>query len=354
MKKKIILILVLIGVVGLGSWGYYHSTTATTNRAVKAVQSKDMKAVKKYLPKYSNDSKISEDAYQAFVESNLSEKQIRKILKDECKFVNNGWLGSKYWEPKKRTLSFSGLDDVDDTTASLIINKQAISLGKTENQHQDFIPGNYKLTIDIHNSAYGTVKKKENVNLTNEDQSVVFSPKSDFEKSEQLHKNLLATFSSFIISWNKSIPTMDFSNLKYATDNEKELLDYTYNEIKTILSSYENEFSKVTIDNSSIEILTYEKQPTVNFTAYVDRKQAFKLDKEALETDEDYNLASDEGTVRVKMVYSSESGSWEVEDANFDVVSEDPNDWDDKSMFVIPKDDQYAKWSKLEEQTSDI
>nr|WP_321315768.1 hypothetical protein [uncultured Ligilactobacillus sp.] len=344
MKKKIIFILTLICTLGIFGFGYYHSTSATTNRLITAIQDKDLKTVEKYLPEYSDHSKINKSAYQAFIASNPSKKQIQRMLKDECKLVDNGWFHQKYWEPQKRSISISGLDDVDNTTASLIINQKKIPL--KENGHQNFLPGNYHFTVNIYNPAYGTVKKKEKVDLIKDNQSIVFSPKTDFEKNDHLHKVLLASFSSFLISWNKSIAPMDFSNLKFATDNEKQLLGYAYSSIKEVGTSYSNEFSKVTIDNSSIEIETFESQPTIEFNAFINIKQSLQVDKDKLDTDKDYNITSNDGAVNVTMVYSNKTGHWEVDNTDFEAGSGNPDEWDDKNSFTLPTDVQQAKWEK--------
>lgn len=347
MKKKIILILSFLAVLGISGIGYYHSSTATTNRVVHAIQHDDLQKVKKYLPEYSDHTKISDTAYRTYLASDPSAKQIRQMLNSNCKFVNHGWLRSKTWEPKKRTISISGLDDVEETSASLVIGKKTAQIRKSG--HINLLPGNYKLTFKLNNSAYGTIKKKENINLTSDNQDIVFSPKSDFEKSNHLHKLLLATFSAFLVSWNKSIPTMDFSNLKYATSAEKEELTDTYTALKEILSSYENQFNKVTIDNSSVQIQTYTTEPTIQFTAYVDRKQNLKIDKSKVKgkvDDKELQRASTDGTVEVTMTYSSKAGHWKVSDADFDVDSQDPQEWDNKTSFTLPKENQDARWNK--------
>lgn len=352
MKKKIILIISLIVTLGIVGFGYYQSTSATTDRLVSAIQHKNLKTVKKYLPEYSDHAEISQDSYQVYLATNPSKKQIEAMLKNECHFVNRGWFRQKYWEPKKRTLSISGLEDVEHTSAALIVNKKKIFLG--EKNRQNFLPGNYNLTFDLSNSAYGTIKKKEKVDLTSDDQSVVFSPQNDFEKSKNLHNILLASFSEFLISWNKSISTMNFDNLKFATTDEKEMLSSIYSDLQQIMSSYENTFEQVTIDNSSIEIQTFESQPTIEFTASVDRNQSMTIDKDKVESDKDAQVASDEGTARVTMIYSKKTKHWEVDDADFSVGEEDPKDWDDKNSFTIPQDDRHAKWDKNQDQFSNI
>lgn len=358
MKKKLLIVIAIICTFGIAGFGYYQSTGATTDRLVTAIQHKDLKKVKEYLPNYSDDSKISQGAYQAYLATNPSKKQIKAMLKNECHLVDRGWFHQKYWEPQKRTLSLSGLDDVNYTKAALVINKKTIFLD--EKGHQNFLPANYKLTVDLSNSAYGTVKKKEEVNLTQDNQSIVLSPQSDFEKSKHLHDVLLASFSAFLVSWNKSIPTMNFDNLKFVTTDEKEMLSTAYSEMKQIMSSYENEFNRVTINNSSVEIDTVESQPTVKFTAFVDRKQSIEIDKDKIKSDEDNKsdvdnkVTSDDGTVEVTMTYSKKDGHWKVDAADFDVAKEDPKDWDDKTSFTLPQEDRQAKWDKDQNQVSNI
>ena len=132
---------------------------------------------------------------------------------------------------------------------------------------------------------------------------------------------------------------MNFNNLPFATSSESKLLNDTYNDLKEVSNSYSNEFEKVTLDDSSVEIQSYGAQPTVKFTAFVDRKQTLNLDQ-------DTSIRSNDGTVDVTMVYSEKSGHWEVDDADFDVGSENPNEWNDKCSFMIPKGDQQESWNK--------
>lgn len=352
MKKKFNLILVLILTMGIVSWGYYQSTPATIQRLTVAIQHKDLKTVEKYLPEYSDHSQIDKKTYQAFIATDPSKKQIQKFLKKNCKTIDHGYFRQKFWEPQKRTLSLSGLSDIDGTDATLLVNKQTFFLGK--NNCISLLPGDYHLTVNIYNSAYGDIHKNKNIDLTQDNQEIILSPQGEFEKSTQFHNVLMASFASFLVSWNKAIPSMDFSNLKFATDSERKSLSDAYNDIKTISNSYSNEFNKVTIDNSSIEIQNYQKQPTVKFTAFIDRKQSIMIDKNQLQTDKDYNMSSNDGTVEVMMVYSDKSNHWEVDDANFDVGKENPDDWDDKLSFTIPKEDQQRKWNKLTDQVSNI
>ena len=344
MKKKLSIVVVILGILGICGWGYYQSTPPTMDRLVNAIQKKDLKTVKKYLPEYSDHSKIDKSAYQAFMETDPSQKQIRHFLTNDCQLVNHGMFKSKLWEPQKRAISISGLDDVSGTTVTVANGKQVIPV-KNMN-HVNLFPGKYQLTLKMNNSAYGTVKKSEKVDLTQDNQNIVLSPEVSFEKSNRLHQTLVESFSAFLVSWNKAIPTMNFNNLPFATSSESKLLNDTYNDLKEVSNSYSNEFDKVTLDNSSVEIQSYGAQPTVKFTAFVDRKQTLNLDQDQANNDQDTSIRSNDGTVDVTMVYSEKSGHWEVDDADFDVGSENPDEWNDKCSFVIPKGDQQGSWNK--------
>lgn len=345
MKKKSLLVVILLVVIGICGWGYYQSTPATMDRLANAIQKKDLKTVKKYLPEYSDHSAIDESTYKVFMATNPSRKQIKEFLVKDCQQTHHGMFQSKSWEPRKRALSISGIEGVSGTKLLIIDGKQQLSLGKKNKV--SFFPGKYQLTLKLNNIAYGTVNKTEKIDLTQDNQNLVLNPEISFEKSRSFHQTLIKSFSAFLVSWNKAIPTMNFNNLPFATSSESKSLNDTYSDLKTILNSYSNEFDQVTLDNSSIEIQPYGTQPTVKFTAFVDRKQNLTLDKNQVQSDDqDAKIKSNDGTVDVTMVYSEKSGHWEVDDADFDVGNENPDEWNDKTLFTIPKDDQQGSWDK--------
>ena len=72
MKKKSLLVVILLVVIGICGWGYYQSTPATMDRLANAIQKKDLKTVKKYLPEYSDHSAIDESTYKVFMATNPS------------------------------------------------------------------------------------------------------------------------------------------------------------------------------------------------------------------------------------------------------------------------------------------
>ena len=189
MKKKSLLVVILLVVIGICGWGYYQSTPATMDRLANAIQKKDLKTVKKYLPEYSDHSAIDESTYKVFMATNPSRKQIKEFLVKDCQQTHHGMFQSKSWEPRKRALSISGLEDVSGTKLLIIDGKQQLSLGKKNKV--SLFPGKYQLTLKLNNIAYGTVNKTEKIDLTQDNQNLVLNPEISFEKSRSFHQTLM-------------------------------------------------------------------------------------------------------------------------------------------------------------------
>lgn len=327
-------------IIAGGGVGYYFSKDATLNRAVQVIQSNNIKEIKQYLPEYEDGTKIDSTAYQVLVQSHPSKTQIRNFLSQQCTLENNHLFHHKFWKPKKRVLSFSGLDDLKNTQLYLKLGKSKIALSE-KTKSLTLIPGNYQLNFYLHNATYGTVQQTKKVDVLHGDASIDFDPVNNYEKGKPLQKQLLNQFTAFLSSWNMALSSLDFSNMKATTETEKEFLTKTYRLLCSEVASYQNIFKKVVLNCSSVKIDTFESVPTVTFTVFINREQNIQVKGDKGKVDD---INSNDGIAEVKMVYQNKK--WKVDNIDFDIEQENPKEWNSTLTIDIPERYQKGCWNK--------
>lgn len=317
----------------------YSSPEAVAKRFADSVSKKDFATAKKICPTYSDDSKISEEAYELLF-NELSEKTDDKLLLDKSNFrmvTTNGLVPKTFFLPEKRYISVTTANSNEQISA--FQKNREVQL--KDNKIGPLISYQYTFEFEIDNPVLGTITKKEKVSLK-KDRDITLTDNSTFLESTSLQKQFVGVVSDFYLSYNESIRNnFDFASLSSIDNETKNELSETMSALKPFIETYSQSFQTIIMNATSLK-LDSDLQ-TVHFDVYIDRMISVKLKKEW--SDSSDAIQDDSKNAKVTLSYDVNSKKWGVSEIDYETYDQDPANWKKKQQVKLDHRNE-ATWNE--------
>lgn len=317
----------------------YSSPEAVAKRFADSVSKKDFATAKKICPTYSDDSEISDEAYELLF-NELSEKADDKLLLDKSNFrvVTTGGLVPKtFFLPEKRYINVS----TANSNEQISVFQKNREVQVKDNKIGPLISYQYGFEFEIDHPVLGTVTKKENIALK-KDRDITLTDNTAFLESASLQKQLVGVVADFYVSYNESIRNnFDFASLSSIDHAAKNELSETMYALKPFIETYSQSFQTIIMNSTSLK-LDSDLQ-TVHFDVYIDRVISVKLKKEWYDSSD--AIQDDSKNAKVTLSYDENSKKWGVSEIDYETYDQDPAKWEKKQQVKLEHRNE-ATWNE--------
>lgn len=328
------LLVLLFGIIA--GVGWYHSEYATIDRLIQSVQKKDTKSFLSIVPTFKDGDKISKKQATVFLGS-LNKKKASEIEQLFYEKGQDAFFSAKKFLPEKRYLNV----EVDGEEAlSFQLYKKTFTIN--EDRVGPFIPGEYTFEMHMQSDVFGLSKKTIQENLTQENQTLEFDEEEAHLDDDSFYSLLLENLVNFYSSMNQGISNnLNFSSLQFTSEETAHQIQLEFDELRDYLSSYKQSFSKAIMNADSLKLeqfSTYE----ATFDCFIDLHTEIKFVEE-VGIDESI-LDTSENAV-VQMIYDEQTKQWVVDSIDFETLSQDPTEWENKKALSL-KTENVGAWNK--------
>lgn len=344
LASVIVFLVIVLGFVGYS--GYQNSQKATVNHLAVSLLKGDQQAVKRYMPSYSNQKKISTAALKIFQNQlkKMKKDQVVSLLQEEEYFSIE--KSSSFFKPAQiyPNARFLVLELPKGSEIQAALQKEEVSGEYVEEWNKytfgPFLPGNYQLAYEIAHPKFGVASIEEHVDLREHDQRLTVKENRLYEGNQAFQKHLLASAVNYFDSLNEGIRDgLNVSRLT-ASNTHKENLQLSFDKLKPYMESFDQQFQTVKIDCDSIAVNSALTK--VQLDLYVDLKRSMKLVKEV---GIDEALVSDKQNAITHFLFDEEQKKWVVDEMAFDTYQQDPENWEHVQSYRAESQKQ-AHWDK--------